>query len=121
MRVNDTTIEVQSHSPSLRVYNCGVDVVRPVRTTTSTGQAETTVALATDWQCAIKWKSGAEKILFGKNSYFLDAVLICRVIPGVVVKVSDRIIYLGDAFEIVDVRDINNLGLRYKIALRRIV
>ncbi len=121
MRFNDTTIEVDSHNPSLRVYNCAVDVVRPVRVTTSTGQAETTVVLATDWQCAITWKSGVEKILFDKDTYFQDAVLICRVIPGVVVKVSDRIVYRGDVFEIVDVRDISNLGRRYRIAIKRIV
>lgn len=120
VRVNDTTIDVGAHSPSLQVYNCMVDVVRPVRVNTSTGQQETVVAIASNWLCAIRWKSGAEKILFDKKSYFLDAVLTCRVIPGETVKVTDRIVYLDDVFEIVDLMDINNLGRRLRIALRRV-
>ena len=120
MRVNDLTIKVAAHSPSLQIYNCMVDVVRPVKVTTSTGVVESLTTLASNLMCAIKWKSGSEKILFNKESYFLDAVMTCRVIPGVVVKVSDRVVYQGNTFEIVDVISINNLGRRLSVALRRV-
>lgn len=120
VRINDTTIEIDAHSPSLQIYNCIVDVVRPVRVTTSTGRQESDDTLASNWPCAIKWKSGTEKVLFNKDTYFLDAILISRVIPGVTVKQSDRVIFDGDTFEIVDVRDVNNLHRRLRIALRRV-
>lgn len=118
--VNSTTIRITHHSPSLQIYNCIVDVVRPVKVTTSTGISESTNVLATNWLCAIKWKMGSEKILFDKETYFLDAILTCRVIPGVTVETSDRIVYQGDVFEIVGIIDINNLGRRLRIAIRRL-
>lgn len=120
MQINDTTISITGHTPRLQIYNCLVDVVRPVKVATSTGAVESTVTLATNLMCAIRWKMGSEKILFAKETHFLDAVLTCRVIAGVTVKTSDRIVYKGGVFEIVDVTDINNLGRRLRIALRRL-
>lgn len=121
MRINGKTFDIAAHNPSLRVYNCSVDVVRITTVTTSTGKAESRTTLATDWQGAIEWKSGAEKILFDKTTYFQDAVLLCRVIPGETVTTNDRIVYQGNDYEIVDVVDIDNLGRRLRIALRRVV
>ena len=120
MQINGTTINITAHTPRLQIYNVLVDIVRPVKISTSTGIEESTVVLAANLMCAIGWKTGSEKIMFNKVSYFLDAIMICRVF-GTAVKVSDRVVHQGNVFEIVDVMDISNLGRRWKIALRRIV
>lgn len=120
MRINGTTINITAHSPSLQIYNCIVDVVRPVKVPTSTGIGESTTTLISNMECEIEWKREAEKILFDKETYFLDAVLLCRKVAGVTIKTSDRIVYQGDVFEIVGVIDIDNLGRLLRIAIRRI-
>ncbi len=120
MRINGTTIAITAHNPSLQIYNVVVDVVRPVRVTTSTGISESTSTLISNLPCAIEWKNENERILFDKETYFLDAVLTCRNVAGVTVKTSDRVVYRSDVFEIVGVIDIDNLGRRLRIALRRI-
>lgn len=121
MRINDTTFDVIAHSPSLRIYNCLVDVVRITTVTTSTGRQEVRTALATNWQSSIKWKSGKEKVMFDKDTYFQDASVLMRVIPGETVTTKERIVYLDKDYEIVDVMDISNLGTRLLIAIRRVV
>lgn len=118
--INGTTIAITGNSSALSIYNVVVDVVRPVSVTTSAGQEESTTALATNWMCAIIWKIGREKVLFDKTSHLLDAVMTCRVIPGVTVLRSDRVIHNDVSYDIVDVIDINNLGRRLKIVLRRV-
>ena len=120
MRINGTTIDITAHSPSLRVYNVLVDVLRPVRVQTSTGAAENLEVIASNISGHIKWKSGNEKILFDKTTHLLDATLKCRVIPGVTIATTDRIRYNGDTFEIVDVVNVNNLGQLLSIDLRKI-
>lgn len=121
MRINDTTFDVMAHSPSLRIYNVTVGVERVTTVTTSTGKQELLVSLATNWPGAIKWKSGKEKVMFDKDTYFQDAVLTIRVIPGVTVITKDRIVFDDNTYEIVDIVDINNLGRRLSIAIRRVV
>ena len=120
MRINDTTISIAGHNPGLKIYNVVVDIIRIVKVVTTTGVQESTETLASSWSCAIKWKMGSEKILFDKETYFLDAVLTCRVIGDVTVTTDDRIVHDGNVFEIVGLIDINNLGRRLKIAIRRL-
>ena len=120
MRINATTISITGHNPALRIYNVVVDIIRIVKVVTSTGIQESTETLASNWSCAINWKMGSEKILFDKETYFQDAVLTCRVIGGVTITNTDRVVHEGNVFEIVGITDINNLGRRLKIALRRV-
>lgn len=120
MKINGTEINITATTSALNIYNVIVDVVRPVSEITSTGREEELETLAENWLCSIKWKSGKEKILFDKTSHLLDAELICRVIPGETVKRSDQIIHNDISYDIVDVIDINNLGRRLKIVLRRV-
>lgn len=119
MQINDTTIDIVGYDNALHIYNCRVDVVRPVRSATSTGIAETTVMLVYRLMCAIEWKMGSEKILFDKETYFLDAILTCRNVAAGVIETTDRIVYKDDTFEIVGIVDIDNLGRRLRIAIKR--
>ena len=121
MQINDTTIALVAHDPSLRIYNVLVDVVRPVKISSPTGIVESTTVLVSNMSAAIKWKSSEEKILFDKESYFLDAVMSCRVPAGVIILSTDRIVHQGITYEIVaPPTNVNNLGTLLRIALRRV-
>lgn len=120
MQINSTTIDITGHNPSLQIYNCTVDVLRPVKVVISTGVAESYTTLVSNWACAIRWKTGRERIMFDKTSYFMDAELTCRVPGGVTIKTTDRVVYNSDVFEIVGLTDIQNLGRRLRISIKRI-
>ena len=120
MRINRTTIGVTAHSPALRIYNVVVDVIRIVKVITSTGEQVSEVVLAGSVPAGIKWKRGSEKVMFDKDTHWLDATLRCRAIAGVTVTDKDMIKFAGESYEIVDVVDVRNLGRLLKIDIRKI-
>lgn len=117
IQVNDTTIVASGGTNALKVYNCLVDVIRLTKTNVGGIAAETPVTLHTNMQCTIKWKSGGEKILFNKETHYLDAVLRCRKVD---ITTKDKIEYKGKTYKIVDLYDDRNLGKLLVIALRKI-
>ena len=120
MRINNTIIDVTAHNPALRIYNVVVDVLRPVKVVTSTGVAESTITLVSNLMCAIRWKSGSERILFDKITHYLDATLRCRRPAGVTLTTDDRIRHDSKDYEIVDIVDVNNLGRLLKMSIRKV-
>ena len=120
MRINNTTIEIDAHSPALKIYNVVVDIVRPVKVRTSTGPAESELVLAGGIAAHIKWRRGGEKVMFDKDTHLLDATLHCRVIAGTTIKTTDRVKYNGDTYEIVDVVNVNNLNRLLSIDLKKV-
>lgn len=71
------------------------------------GQAEVPNVLHNNLPCRINWKRGSEKIFFGKNSYFRDGKLYCKVVD---ITVKDRIRYKSKIYQIVDVNDADESG-----------
>ncbi len=118
--VGDTTIEATSVVNSVAIYNITVDVIRVTKATTARGQTETPVTIVNDMPCHIKWTSGRERMMFHKETHFLDAVLHCRVPAGVTIVVTDKIIYNSKYYEIVDLYDLNNLGKLLVITIKKI-
>ena len=117
INVNSTIIKASGTSNRLKVYNCLVDVMRDTKTSGGMGTGRTPVTLHSDMLCAIKWKSGGEKILFNKETHYLDAIMRCRKVD---ITTKDKIEYKGKTYRIVDLYDYNNLGKRLVIALRKV-
>jgi len=120
IQANSTVITATGTTNRLQVYNCLVNVVRVVKTSTARGNAEVPTNIVTNMLCRIRWRSGSERILFDKTTYFRDATLHCRVPAGVTITNKDRINYKGELFEIVDVQDFRNLGRLLSIEIKRI-
>jgi len=119
IQAGETAIEATSVTNGVAIYNIVVDVIRMTKVTSGTGTTETPVTIVSNMLCSIKWKSGGEKILFNKETHYLDAVLRCR--KSVTILCSDKISYNGDTYEIVDLYDYNNLGRLYVIAIKKII
>ncbi len=119
MQINRTTIDITAHNPALQIYNVVVDVIRLVKVPGSTGIDETEVVLVSGLQAHIRWRTGRERILFDKTTWFRDATLKCRV-QAVTITTHDRIRHNGLDFEIVSLIDVNNLGRRLLMDIRRI-
>jgi len=117
LRAGSESIEVSDHTNALAVYNVLVDVIRLTNTNTALGHTESEDTLFSNMPCAIRWKSGSEKILFNKSTHYLDAVLRCRKRD---ITTKDRIRLDGSDYEIVDLYDYNNLGRLLVIGLRKI-
>jgi len=118
IRAGSTTFEVSSHTNALQVYNVTVNVIYVKKSISGTGHAEETEETRiTNMPCTIQWKSGNEKILFNKETHYLDAVMRCRKTD---ILVTDRIRYDGKDYDIVDLFDFRNLNKLLVIALRRI-
>ncbi len=119
IQVGDTAIEMTSVVNSVAVYNILCNVVRDTKANSSEGVGLTPVVKVTDMPGHIKWLSGREKILFNKKTHLLDAILHCQVPAGFTIVNTDRIYYNGEYYDIVDVRDFNNLGVLLEIAIRK--
>lgn len=119
MQINDTTIAITSHSPALQIYNVVVDVIRLTKVSTSTGIESSETVVVSNMPCEIRWKTGRERILFDKMSYFRDATLKCRV-QGATISTNDIIRYAGLDYEIVSVIDLRNLHKLLAIDIRRV-
>lgn len=117
--VDGTTIAATSTANALKVYNCLVNVVRVAKTPTADGLVETPTILVT-LMAHIKWRTGSERVLAAKDTHYLDATLHCRKPAGVTIKNTDRVVYNGKTYEIVDVYDLNNLGRLLVIELRKL-
>ncbi len=119
MQVNDLVFEEQFQNSTLRPYNCLVDIVRAETVETGIGQKEVLTTLISGVACTIRWKSGMEKIMSNKTTYYLDATLSCRQ-QAADITTNDRVLFNGDYFEILDVRDFHNLNKVLSIDIRRI-
>lgn len=117
--VNDTTIAITRHTPALQVYNVFVDVIRLVKVVTSTGTQDDETVIVGNMPCKIRWRTGRERILFDKTSYFRDATLRCRV-QAATITTNDIIRHAGLDYEIVSVIDDRNLGVLLIIDIRRV-
>ncbi|KKN57516.1 hypothetical protein LCGC14_0561330 [marine sediment metagenome] len=117
--VGDSEITATSSTPGVAVYNLTVDVVRAAKTVTSRGQTEVLTTVVTAMQGDIVWLKGKEALKFNKETHMLDGVLHCRVPAGVTIVESDRIVYNGDTYQIVDVEDVRNLGVLLKITIKK--
>jgi len=120
LQVGETAIKATSVTNRVAIYNIVVDVIRMTKVTSGTGTTETPVTIVSNMLCSIKWKSGGEKILFNKETHYLDAVLRCRKPPGVTIVKTDKIKYNGEMYEIVDMYDFNNLGTLLVIAINKV-
>ena len=120
LQIGDTSIDCSYITNSVAVYNITCDVIRDTKTNSSTGIEITPVTIVTSLPCHIKWKSGREKVLFTKDTHYLDAILHCRVPAGVTIVTSDRIYYNSEYYEIVDVRDFRNLGTLLELTLKKV-
>lgn len=117
MHIAGTDFAVSYPVSTPAVYNVLVDVIRITKTNTAGGPTEAEAVLHASMMCAIKWKSGGEKILFNKETHYLDAVMRCRKVD---ITTKDRIRYNAQDYEIADLYDFNNLGTLLVIALKRI-
>lgn len=117
IQAGSTVFEVTSHTNSVGVYNILVDVIRITKTNTAGGPTEAEAVLHANMPACIKWKSGGEKILFNKETHYLDALLRCRKVD---ITTKDRIRYNAQDYEIVDLYDFENLGILLVIGLHKI-
>lgn len=117
IQVGGTTITATGTVNALKVYNVLVDVARVTKTATATGNTESEVVLHANMLAAIKWKSGGERILFNKETHYLDAIMKCRYCD---ITTDDHVVYAGKTYKIVDLYDLNNLHKLLVIALRKI-
>lgn len=120
LQSGDSSFEVSSSTNSVAIYNITVDVVRKALTDTALGSTEVPTVIVSSMPCSIKWRTGSKKMTFNKKTYFLDAILNCRVPTGVTILTSDIIQYGGFDYSIVFLNDMNNLGVLLQIALERI-
>ncbi len=97
-----------------------VDVVRMDKTNTGLGATETPQTIVANMPCSIKWLQGKEKILFDKETHFMDGVLKCRKPTGATIKTTDKILYNTEYYEIVDLIDVNNLGVLLTITIKKV-
>ena len=117
IHVNGTEIGGVSTSNALSIYNVFVDIVRVTRVNTALGMEEIETVIVSNHPAHIKWTRGTEKIQFDKTTHYRDATLRCRAAD---VTTKDRIKYLGQMFEIVDLVDVRNLGQLLTMDLKRI-
>ena len=120
IQVGDTEIGVTSVVNSVSVYNIFCNVIRDTKVNSSEGLSLTPVTIVASMPCHIQWKGGREKVMFDKDTHYLDAVLHCRKPAGVTIVTTDRIYYNSEYYEIVDVRDFRNLGVLLKITIRKV-
>lgn len=120
IQAGDTKIAITSVTNAVGIYNVTVDVIRDTKVNSSTGVSLTPVTIVTSMPCRIRWTSGREKMMFNKDTHYLDAVLHCRVPAGVTIVTSDRIFYNDEYYEIVDVRDFRNLGVLLEITIKKV-
>jgi len=118
--IGDTELDMSSVTNSVSVYNVYVNVVRDTKVNSSTGIEIEPVNIVTNLHCHIEWLSGRERVLFNKQTHVLDAILHCRKIAGVTIKVTDKIYYNSKYYTIVDTVDVNNLGVLLEIAIRKV-
>ena len=85
-----------------------VDVVRPTKVSDGKGGFnESRTTTYANLPCRINWSRGQEKIMIGRETYFRDAKLYCRVIT---LEVDDIIVYNGIDYDIVNYGNVDNAG-----------
>lgn len=89
------------------LFNKKVNILRITSSPEAMGQTEVANVLHNGLPCRFNWKRGSEKIFFGKNSYFRDGKLFCRVVD---ITNKDRVQYNGTIYEIVDVSNTDEDG-----------
>jgi len=120
LQSGDTPLEISSSVNGVAIYNITVDVIRVALTNTALGNTEVPATIVNDMPCSIKWRTGSKKMTFNKKTYYIDAILNCRVPTGITILTTDIIQYNGFGYQIAFINDVNNLGVLLQIALERI-
>jgi hypothetical protein len=97
-------------------FNAKINILRITSAPGSMGHTEVANVLHKNLPCRISWKSGSEKVMFDKDSYFRDAKLFCRMVD---ITKDDRVLHNGTTYKIVDVKNAGekNRGLVLNIKL----
>lgn len=100
------------------LFNVKVSVLRIKRTSDGMGGwTEEEEVLHKDLQCRINWLKGSERVMFSKDTWLIDARVYCSIVD---IKVTDRISYKGDIFEIVNVSNPDNANKYLTVEMKRI-
>lgn len=105
---------------ALQIYNVTVSITRLHEVSSAHGMVTAPLTIVSVLPCHIKWRTGSERLSREKDTHYLAATLRCRVPAGVTIKTTDKVVYNGQSYEIVDVRDIDNLGRRLSIDIEKI-
>ena len=94
------------------LFNKKVNILRVTKTAGAIGGwTEVKNVLHLNLPCRINWKRGQEKIFMGKDTYFGDAKLYCKVVD---ITTKDIVLYNGTEYNIVDFSNVDELG-RYLV------
>lgn len=88
-------------------FKSKINILSIASTPGAMGSTETETVLYRNLPCRINWKSGSQRILFDKDTYFRDGVIYCRVVA---VTTENRIRYGSVIYEIVDVHNADEVG-----------
>lgn len=120
IHVGDLSIEPTHVANYVSMYNITVSIIRDTKVNSSEGMSKTPVVIAGPLRGYIKWMKGKEKLLLNKQTHLLDGTLYCRIPAGITIVETDRILYNSKYYEIVNVEDVNNLGILYIISIKKI-
>jgi len=99
-------------------YKSKINILRPARVPDGQGGwTKVHNVINQDVPCRINWKKGTEKIFFGKNSYFRDAVIYCSKID---IINEDMIEYDGTRYEVVDVANPDEVNRYMILTVRKV-
>ena len=90
------------------LFNSKVNIVRPTKV--SDGKGSFTVARQTlyaNLPCRINWSRGLEKLMFGRETYYRDAKIYCRVVD---IGVKDIAVIDSVDYDIVNVSNVDSVG-----------
>lgn len=88
-------------------FKSKINILRVTSISSAMGLTETETVLHRNLPCRINWKSGSQRILFDKDSYFRDGVVYCRVVA---ITTKNRAQYGSVIYEIVDVHNADEIG-----------
>ncbi len=95
--------------------NSKINILRVISTPGAFGQTEVSNVLHNNLPCRINWKTGSDRILFDKDTYFRDGVLWCRVVD---VTRTDRVQHNDKVYEIVDMENVSEKSQHLKITIK---
>lgn len=88
-------------------FKSKINILRITSTQGAMGSIEVPNVLHSNLPCRINWKSGSQRILFDKDTYFRDGVIYCRVVD---ITTKDRAQYGSVIYEIVEVKNADEVG-----------
>ena len=89
------------------LFNAKVNILRITSTPGAMGETEVANVLHHNLSCRINWKSGTQRILFNKDTYFRDGKLFCSVVD---ITTEDRVQYGSVIYEIVGMNNVDEVG-----------